>query len=324
MKNLHWTFCCKKRDVSKFDRNYQVAMDLVKKVGDEINSDKAIEPQFYKISRKEKVGMFSYVETTLRQVAFALENGMIPVVDMKGIPNTYVNDDEIDLIDMWELYFEQPIFNGNCLSSGKVILCEDKNMSTIPYRGTSIYLKESRWFWMKMYEKFFRLNERSDVYFENEYRELFKCDGSNVLGVLLRGTDMISAKGHNAQPEPMKVLDEVKKQLTKGQFDKVYLATETYANVELFRNELGENRVIVNKRVYYDQKDFTEGVTINDISFDRENDKYLRGLEYLSSVMLLSKCGGLIGGFCGGSISAFYINGGKYKYTKLYDLGVNT
>ena len=169
-----------------------------------------------------------------------------------------------------------------------------------------------------MYEKFFSLNGRSREYFEKERLELFGNDASRVLGVLLRGTDMIGAVGHNAQPKPQKVLETVKELISNGN-----LATETYANVILFRNELGDDRVLVNKRVYYDQEKFDKGMTINDISFDRENDKYLRGMEYLSSVMLLSECGGLIGGFCGGSVAAFYINNGEYKYNKLFDLGMN-
>lgn len=37
---------------------------------------------------------------------------------------------------------------------------------------------------------------------------------------------------------------------------------------------------------------------------------------------ILSKCGGLVAGQCGGSFAAFYMNGGKYRYAYFWDIGV--
>lgn len=276
----------------------------------------------YVISRNERAGLFSYVETTLRQVAYALDNGMIPIVDMRGNENSYVEDCDFDTVNMWDLFFEQPVgIKGDIY--GKKIFSEECNMSKIPYRGDSIFLKESSWYWMKMYNEFFKLNNIAREYCDKEFKDLFKGTENRILGVHVRGTDMINAKGHNIQPDIDVVLKQVQKLLKSGKFDKVYLATESYANVVLFREKLGCERVIVNSSEYYDSVNYDNGQAVNEVSFERENDRYLRGLEYLSAVMLLSKCGGIIGGLCGGTVAAYYINGGKYRYTKLYDLGMN-
>jgi hypothetical protein len=53
-----------------------------------------------------------------------------------------------------------------------------------------------------------------------------------------------------------------------------------------------------------------------------ENEIYNRGIEYLSSIYLLSRCDALIGGNCGGSISALLMNGGKYEFTEIFNLGL--
>lgn len=38
---------------------------------------------------------------------------------------------------------------------------------------------------------------------------------------------------------------------------------------------------------------------INEVSFGRKNDKYLRGREYLINILLLSECDCLVAGWCG-------------------------
>lgn len=312
VKNLLWDIRSKKRDMAEFERKLQ-------NLRENCSLD---DKKYYIIRRDVKVGLFSYVETTLRQIAYALYEGMIPLVDMRGIPNSYVDDEKINDVNMWELFFKQPCMEIADIPEGaQLVYSDDDNMSRIPYRGSGVLLHESKWFWGRMYSEFMRLNEESSRYCDNEYENLIK-DKGRVLGVLIRGTDFKFAKGHNIQPQPEYILEKVVELLSKGKYDRVYLATEEYANEKLFRDRLGDDKVIVNKRVYFDQFDFNDGTTINDVSFNREDDKYLRGIEYLSSVMLLSKCDGIIAGLCGGSVAAYYINNGKYDMTQMIDLGI--
>ena len=56
--------------------------------------------------------------------------------------------------------------------------------------------------------------------------------------------------------------------------------------------------------------------------FERENDEYLKGLEYLSSLYIVSQCKALIAGNCGGSQMAVFVNGGRHEYEHVFDLGM--
>ena len=274
---------------------------------------------FYVINRSDYVGLFSYVEIVMRQIDYALRKGYIPVVDMRGSRNPYVDDGKEQTENWWELYFEQPAGYSveEAYRSGRIEHASEENRSTIPYGGIAFTLKKSRWTWSAFYRTFFKPNETVRNYFAKEYETLMQSDGSRVLGVLVRGTDYKAAAGHPVMPEVDEVIAAVKKCMKR--YDRIYLATEEYANVKRFEAEF-PGRVLVNRRMYYDEESF-EGKTINEIRFARENDKYLCGLEYLSSILLLSKCGGLVGGLCGGTVAAVYLNDYQYRDLVYFDKG---
>lgn len=78
------------------------------------------------------------------------------------------------------------------------------------------------------------------------------------------------------------------------------------------------------KRVYYDDiYDQDDSIAyIKDVHFERENDRYLSGLEYLSSIILLSRCSALVGGNCGGTLGALFFNDEQYQFVHVFDLGL--
>ena len=103
-----------------------------------------------------------------------------------------------------------------------------------------------------------------------------------------------------------------------GCFDGVYISTEVEEALETFKIEL-------NCPVYsYPQKRFKENTDqyLATIEFNRENDKYLRGAEYFSSMYILSKCNSLIAGICGGTNFSLMFNNGMYENKYLFNLGL--
>ena len=67
-----------------------------------------------------------------------------------------------------------------------------------------------------------------------------------------------------------------------------------------------------NKRTYYDRIMKEQSlVSIANVRFDRENDEHYKGLEYLSSLVILSRCQGLVAGNCGGTRMALFLNEGR-------------
>lgn len=306
LKNMYWSVAEKRKTQAELRRR----MAVLSKEGD---------PFFYVINRSDYVGLFSYVEIVMRQIDFALRQGYIPVVDMRGSRNPYLEDGKEQTENWWELYFEQPAGYSpeEAYRSGRFERAKEENRSKIPYGGDAFTLKKSRWQWSAFYQYFFKPNETVRHYFEKEYETLMNSDGSNVLGVLVRGTDYKAAAGHPIMPEVDEVIDAVKKCMKR--YDRIYLATEEYVNVKRFEAEF-PGRVLVNQRMYYDSENF-DGKSINEIRFTRENDQYLCGLEYLSSILLLSKCGGLVGGLCGGTVAAVYMNGVQYRDLIYFDKG---
>ena len=104
--------------------------------------------------------------------------------------------------------------------------------------------------------------------------------------------------------------------------DYVYLATEELAIYEKFEKAF-PGLVVVNQRQYYDGIFNAHDMTyIYEVHFERENDLYLKGLEYLSSLQLLSRCDVLLGGNCGGACAALYMNNMKYEHVELFELGL--
>lgn len=306
LKNIYWNLVGKR----KAQTEWKQRMAALSKVES---------PVFYRISRSDYVGLFSYVEIVMRQIDYAVQRGYIPVVDMRGIPNPYLEDGKERTQNWWDLYFEQPMGYSieDAERSGRVERAKEENRSKVPYGGNAFTFKQSRWHWSTFYREFFKPNETVRRYFEAEYEALMQSDGSRVLGVLVRGTDYKTAAGHPIMPSIDEVIAAVRKCMKR--YDKIYLATEEYANVKRFEAEF-PGHVLVNQRMYYDEKSF-EGKSINEIRFERENDKYLCGLEYLSSILLLSRCGGLVGGLCGGTVAAVYINDGQYFDLIYFDKG---
>lgn len=306
VKNLYWSVAEARRTEQEWKRMLEA-----------LSGKK--EPVFYVINRSDYVGLFSYVEIVMRQIDHALRHGYIPVVDMRGSKNPYLEDGKEQAENWWELYFEQPTAYTveEAYRSGRIERAKEENRSRIPYGGDAFTFKKSRWTWSAFYRTFFKPNDTVRKYFEKEYEALMHSDGSRVLGVLVRGTDYKAAAGHPVMPDVDEVIGAVRKCMER--YDFIYLATEEYANVKRFETEF-PGRVLVNQRMYYDAENF-DGKSINEIRFKRENDKYLCGLEYLSSILLLSKCGGLVGGLCGGTVAAVYMNDHQYRDLVYFDKG---
>jgi hypothetical protein len=104
--------------------------------------------------------------------------------------------------------------------------------------------------------------------------------------------------------------------------DYIYLATEE-KRIENQFTAAFPNKIITNKRTYYDEMFYKKQMTeIYQVFDNRNNAIYEDGLSYLSSMYLLSRCNALIAGNCGGATSALYLNDGKYEYWHLFNLGL--
>ena len=58
---------------------------------------------------------------------------------------------------------------------------------------------------------------------------------------------------------------------------------------------------------------------MRDSRHDRENDEYMRGLEYITTVFLLAECDVLLGSPSGAFSAALYLNGGAFEAVSVWE-----
>lgn len=146
------------------------------------------------------------------------------------------------------------------------------------------------------------------MYFKTEY-ELLEIGKVSVLGVAVRGTDYIrlKPKNHPKQPTVEQIIAKVQFKMNEGNYAKIYLDTEEKYIYEMFCKKFGADIILINNRQWYDQEYKNMGNELVDIiHFQRDNDDYLKGIEYLSSILLLSKCKGLIAGISVATFAALF------------------
>lgn len=224
-----------------------------------------------------------------------------------------------DKFDIWNSFFSDPIILESKYEH------EEKECEIYPYYHPKYcpYNSISTFVGCKLYRDFVKLNEITFEYVEAECTKIFS-NGNNVLGVICRGTDytLSKPKNHPRQPEIADVIAKTKKYIKKYKYEYIYLATESKSIEDKFRDAFPE-KILTNKRSYYDEAMEKNGAKwITDVHFERENDEYLKGIEYLSSLYILSRCKALVGGNCTGTRIAIFLNDRTYERVYIFDRGL--
>ena len=265
-----------------------------------------------------------FVNDVLSRAAEALLQGYLPVIEIPG-------GDGIE--NLWSAFFKQPAELLGTDLSGRQDRPEDiYEMAPVwgPGYKANLIPRELQCA-CSLYRSLFVLNEKTEAYIRAEYEELL--EGKKVLGVLSRGTDLgrQHPADHPVQPDIQTLLSDVKREFEEGGYDAIYLASDEEETERVFRKTFPE-KILTNKRHYLDgifEEHKRDDSILQDDNcvymvdvMDREKiDFYGFGLEYLSSIVLLSKCDGLIAGNTLGSSAALFLNDHRYKYSKIYDLG---
>lgn len=249
----------------------------------------------------------------------------------------------------WNDFFLQPMVKNNfeekdieeMIADGRCMVCPNGNTRfnlrfyDTFYRKLSVFIKPKIMFpqprdyknnielhreYSNLYKKYIHFNPKVMNYLLEEYESILK-DKGKILGIIARGTDYVQLKPslHPIQPSIDEIISKAKELRTDYFWEYIYLATEEKAIVERFE-EAFPGKILINKRSYYDG-DYSNKY-LCEVKNEREDDEYLRNLEYLSSMNLLANCHMLIGGMCGGSQAVLIMRGDKpYEYLYLFDFG---
>ena len=271
-------------------------------------------------------GLFSIVTISFTYVMYAVARGMIPIIDMQSYPNSYLDEYNIGRENAWEYYFKQPCGYG--LGDVDKEACIFDGFGPFPdLLSAGIFDKENYLknfdVWAALFQSFFALRDEVERHVEEEYKKIIK-PGMRVIGVHCRGTDYTSKKpyGHAVQPAVADVVEKVGSVMQAWGCDYIYVMSDEGSSVKMFE-EAFPGKVLTLPCMYFDEVavDYSR-VNVADAGFNRDNDRYLKGLEYVTQVMVLSRCTSLVTGVNNGSMAAMYINGGRYENSFVFDLGV--
>ncbi len=272
----------------------------------------------------ERTGIFGYINNYLPHILYAVLKGYIPVIDMKNFNNIYKISDE----NAWENYFLQPCDIGLDNNFKNIIHCPHDLWYRWAPNSYPLMSDAEIKMWGTVYEKFVRYNEQSKKYLNDEMDRCLPSPEKTV-GVIYRGTDYTLGKppGCPIQPTKKMLADKVEEIMKRNNLEYVYIASDERDIVD-YLNERFPGKVLINKRVYYDEAtnvDYSnynnDQIGISGAHFERENNQYLIGIEYISTINLVSHCSCFVAGACGGTTAALYLNNGKYKEKYIFQLG---
>jgi hypothetical protein len=221
----------------------------------------------------------------------------------------------------WEYYFRQPTeYSLEDAYNGKnVILSRGIYFHNIVPYGCFDPKKIN--FFHEVIQDYIHFNEKTLALINTKKQELFGKK-RNILGVHSRGTDYRTylAKGHNKVAELDDLINQTIRLFNDWEMEWVYLASEETIAVDKFYKVFKEKLLVTNsKRINeYNQ----EMGSSSEINFKREYDNYLKGLECLIDIYLLSECDTIICSKVNGAQAAFEFNGNKYQNKYIFELGI--
>lgn len=255
------------------------------------------------IRRNDPVpGLASHIITNLGQVVASLNNGYIPLIDTVNADNIFTSLSNKYGMNAWELYFNQPFGTAYTdLVPGQEIKIADGIPSFMPtYNMDCILNHDLLKFWRNIMKKYMPISADMTNQVNSFLSKLpFRTD-AKILGVLCRGTDYTNIRPYNhpVQPSLNLVLSKADEMMEKYQCDYCYLATEDQEILNTFRSKF-QGKLLITQDIYY-ASDIAE--SINQTNIDCQIDLHRKNMEYLTALILLSKCQYFIGGRTSGTV----------------------
>lgn len=255
-----------------------------------------------------------FMQNMLSLSLYSMIRGYVPHIELKDREEGFTN---------WDTFFRQPFGT----SIDEKVITNSRTNGDITYGFGIAWNKKRLSRFCRLYHALVRYNDETRQYIDDDYNAIIS-PGERVLGVLCRGTDYLQLrpKGHPVQPSVEEMIEKVRSELSLNRYDKIYLATEDEQFYKQFVTALPEYEIITNKRQYFG--DLYNAVcenrplsVISDVTSKHSDNYYWRGIQYLSSMDILSRCDALVAGNCGGTCLALLMNNMKYKRVYVFNLG---
>ena len=250
-----------------------------------------------------------YMKDILSLAIYAICRGYKPLFKVKAVDGSYIHD----------TYFKQPYED----VTEKIHIKSPIKRGNIDITFMNMFRKDIRSIYSKVMNQCLQLNDETQNYFKADLQATIGTR-KKVLGVLVRGTDYLRLKPafHPVQPTIEDVISECKEIIEKYNYKYIYLATEEEKYQKLFE-EVFPNMVLTNQRHYIGNQFWNSSSShCYKVNLNIDNENYIKGIEYLSSLEILACCDSLIGGNCGGTMYAFLRNNDTYEFCKIFNLGL--
>lgn len=284
-------------------------------------------PTYYIIRNKwPLIGIFANFNISAGHIRYALSKGWIPVVDMQNYPNYLLEPEKLGKENAWEYFFEQPLRIGleEAYNGENIILCQ--TFVDFPHTERKLYLYDDKnielaeW---RMLVKLGLLKIKPALMEEIlATRAKLFAPTDRVLGVYLRGTDYASNKPqYHCIPPPVEYArDVILEKIRAWKCNKIFLSTEDKTIVQFFKDTFSDGFGTFCVAIDREYVDYKPGNTINSFRLNRENDRFLNTKEYLTEMVILSKCNSFITARCSGATGVMMLSAG-FENVYAFNLG---
>lgn len=274
--------------------------------------------------------LFHYYRN-LQHLSYAIENNWIPVVDWENygpFPHQekyLVNNTN----NCWEYYWKQPSeYTLDEVYESKNVILSDRNSRNYGYIPTSFitppFINYVKLLAQKCpkYDVLFELNETTKEYIFELESKLFSNKGK-ILGVSIRGASYNIKKvdGHPVQPTSLELIENINELVKKWNIDNIFFTCESKSLVEEMKKAFQEKLIVIPRMRYSKVPgEVYDGKVYNPL-YENGN-RYQSNLDYLTEMVLLSRCDSLVAGMSSGVRAAIIWNSGKYENIKIFDKGL--
>lgn len=260
-------------------------------------------------------GLMSICDKVQDVYAYAEANGYIPVMHLTQSNGTMYSDYDGD--DIWKKFFIQPY--GSSAESYR----NAQNIWNFPFATVTF---SDRWLMKRIVDykmpSFINLNyinQQVKAEVDKIRPAVLPCP-DRTIGVLIRGTDYTSTHlpGHSIMASPEQVLEKVQEFEMDEKFDYIFLSTEDEDVLERMKELCGE------RLCYIDQKRFrlNRGELLSSQKKEREQEGWLKGKEYLTTLKLLTECSAFIAsGSCCGTTCVLNSGAEHFSRCNVFNLG---
>lgn len=271
--------------------------------------------------------LFHYYRN-LQQLSYALEHDWIPVVDWQNYgPFWHQEDYPVNgTTNCWEYFWKQPSdYTLEEVYQSKNVVLANRNSKDYGYIPSAFitppldeYAKDLM-IQCPKYDTLFQLNDITEAYIREKQEALFPKN-ARIMGVSVRSMSYGKhlTPNHPKQPGTSELIHLTRKYMEEWKMDYIFFTCEAEETVQKMQ-EVFEDKLLVVPRLRY--KEEPKSGTMESPLYVA-GQRYQTNLDYLTEMVLLSRCTSLLAGMSGGVRTALIWNANEYENTYIFDNGV--